>query len=376
MSSIVLIHGSTQNRSCWDLVRPYLADGGHQIIAVELPADRPENSASDFARLAVDQMRGAPDDCVLVAHSASGILLPLIARLRPVKALVYLAAMIPAPGSSVMDQLQSEPDMLHPDWLRAGSQWSDSARWRELADHFLFQDVALSVREWAYSTIRPMRLDAAGKEPLSLSAIARVRSLLVVCQRDRTINPKWQERVWRTRAAEKGQLRHLDAGHCPHISTPRETAAEIEAACHERLWNHTMEELEELQRRKHTLGYVRAEPLQQPIDYDAFMMRKGHERFELMLRLTPENKAEMFRTHRRRWMEANRDRLTLEQIELLQEHIAFITPELYEQPQKQETVARQDELLERSYALFSREELWLALSIRAQHVPETGRKHR
>ncbi len=34
-SSIVLIHGSTQNAACWDLVRPYLSAGGHQTITVE-----------------------------------------------------------------------------------------------------------------------------------------------------------------------------------------------------------------------------------------------------------------------------------------------------------------------------------------------------
>jgi hypothetical protein len=134
--------------------------------------------------------------------------------------------MIPAPGVSVLDQLQRTPDMLSADWIRAGSRWSDPVNWRELADRFLFHDVAPPILEWAHSTIRPMRLDGAAREPLASSSIAPVRSLCVVCSGDRTINPDWQQRVWRQRAPN-GLMKVLDAGHCPHVSMPRETAGEI-----------------------------------------------------------------------------------------------------------------------------------------------------
>ena len=79
---IVLIHGSTQSASCWDRVRPHLGEA----MTIELPANHPDATATDFARIAVDQMRDAPDDCIVVGHSAAGSFLPHIAQLRPVGA--------------------------------------------------------------------------------------------------------------------------------------------------------------------------------------------------------------------------------------------------------------------------------------------------
>lgn len=223
MTCVTLIHGSTQTARCWDLVRPHISAAGHHSIAVELPADRPDLTASDFARVAADQMA---DDCIVVAHSASGSLLPLIAELRPVRALVFLAAAIPAPGFSMLDQLQKDPEMLSAEWLRAGPSWSDPANWRELADRFLFHDVAPSLLDWAHSTIRVMRLDAAAREPFRPSSVAPVRSLCVICSGDRTINPDWQKRVWRERAPG-APMKILGSGHCPYVSIPRETADAI-----------------------------------------------------------------------------------------------------------------------------------------------------
>ena len=114
--------------------RPHVPRAGRPRDDRGGPADRPDASATDFAHIAVDQIRSVSGDCVVVAHSASGILLPRIARLRPVAALIYLAAVIPVPGLSVMDQFAASPDMFDPEWVRAGPRWSDPANWRELAE--------------------------------------------------------------------------------------------------------------------------------------------------------------------------------------------------------------------------------------------------
>lgn len=229
MTSIVLIHGSTQNATCWDLVRPHLAAAGYQTITVELPADRPECTATAFARVASNQIPECSDDLVVAAHSASGMLLPVLAKLRPLRALMYLAALVPTVGRSAIDQFQNNPDMFDPEWVRVGAKWFDPGSWRELSDRFLFHDVPLSLLEWAHSTIWPMRIDSALREPLSVDVVAPVRATYVVCSLDRTINPEWQERSLRGRGYDA--IVRLDAGHCPHISVPQETARAIIDAC-------------------------------------------------------------------------------------------------------------------------------------------------
>jgi pimeloyl-ACP methyl ester carboxylesterase len=367
MVSIVLIHGSTQNASCWDLVRPHLTSAGHEIFIVELPADQPDATASDFARMAVDQMRAAGNDCVVVAHSASGILLPLIAQLRPVEAVVYLAALIPASGISVIDQFQRDPGMLDPEWVRAGSRWADPSNWRALADEFLFHDVLLSAREAAYSTIRPMRIDAALREPFTFQAGAIPRSLCIVASLDRTIQPEWQRQTWRER--NEGQLIGVGGGHCPHISTPRETANAILLACDADRWNRIQASIE--QRLKQGCSWGPPDPVEETIDYDTFMEKTElQDRLRLFNAITPENRAEIVRTQVRRWLEANRDRLTAEQIEVMEDTIASIVPDRYRQPRSKEMEKRRDLDINRMYTVFSREdEVWRAMTIRGNYIP-------
>lgn len=326
MASIALIHGSTQNATCWDLVRPHLESRGHTTVAIELPADRPDLTATELAKLASESIA---EDSVVVAHSASGILLPLIAQLRRVQAVVYLAALIPSSGMSVLEMAERDPDMLDPEWVSAGPRWADPANWRELADQFLFHDVVLADREWAYTTLRPMRLDAAFRERLTFEHDPNLRMLSAHALLDRTIHPKWQERTWRLTGAPMGPIL---GGHCPHISTPLETAGAIGFAADAERWQRMVE--------------------RQP-----GACAVPSERRRIFMSATPETRAEMMRTQVRGWMDRHRDSLSADQIALLEEHIAFLTADLYQLDRPPELIERRDALMARTYTLFRREEL-------------------
>jgi len=223
MTQFVLVHGSGQNASSWDLVRPLLVDAGHDVVTIELPKNEPEATGSDFAwRIAAQTGIGA----VVVAHSASGMYLPIVAALRPVRALVYFAAVIPQPGVSLVEQFTRDSSMLAADWVAAGRQWFERTEWRDLADHYLFHDMPVAEREFAHTTVQPMRTDGAVREPSPIDTPVPVPSICVIATQDRTVVPSWQERVWRERAP--GQpIVYIDAGHCPHVSRPRESAEAI-----------------------------------------------------------------------------------------------------------------------------------------------------
>ena len=364
MSTFVLIHGSTQNGSCWDRVRPILAGEGHDSIVVDLPHDRPDLTATGFARLIVDAMRDAPPDSVVVAHSASGIFLPRVAAMRPVQSLVYLAAVIPEPGLNVIQQFEKDHSMLLPDWVAAGAQWSDPSRWRELADRFLFHDVLLTEREWAHSTIRPMRLDAAFREPFEGQSFAPVRSLCAVAIHDKTINPEWQKQVWFKNGPALMPM--MGTGHCPHIASPLETVTSIRVAASPERFDRIIERM-----RNQRCEAMPVDPYDGPMDYETFMHLEWRDRLAMFNAVSAETRADLVRTHFRRWLDANRASLSAAQTEALEEQFDIVRPELYQRPRDESLKKRANEMLDRLYTLFPRDHpMWRQSNIRADFIPD------
>lgn len=103
MAVFCLVHGSAQGPAAWDRLRPELARRGHACVVVDLPVDEPDADADRYAReiaRALDRADAPPQETVVVAHSASGLFLPLVPELRAVQRLVCLAALVPEPGKS------------------------------------------------------------------------------------------------------------------------------------------------------------------------------------------------------------------------------------------------------------------------------------
>lgn len=99
MTDFVLVHGGWHGAWCWALLVDELAARGHRAVAVDLPAEDPSAGAADCASLIGAALPGP--DTVLVGHSLSGLVIPVVAARHPVRHLVYLAAMLPDPGRSV-----------------------------------------------------------------------------------------------------------------------------------------------------------------------------------------------------------------------------------------------------------------------------------
>jgi hypothetical protein len=135
MSLFCLVHGSTQNASCWDLLIPKLEQHSHQVVRVNLPTSEPEASATRYAEVIVAAIPADRDDAIVVAHSASGLFLPLVPQKRHVRRLVFLAAVIPRIGKSLLDQINDDKGMFNPEWLG-----KDPTKDDQLALKFLFHD--------------------------------------------------------------------------------------------------------------------------------------------------------------------------------------------------------------------------------------------
>jgi len=162
---------------------------------------------------------------VVVAHSASGLFLPLVPDVRPVRRLVFLAAVIPQIGVSLVDQFRAHPDMMNPAWVGKDPMSDD------VAAEFLFHDCTPDVLQWALTTRRLMHAKRAYSEVCPLERWPETPCCYIVCAEDRTVRPKW------ARSAARNRLRvepiELPGGHCPHVSRPANLAEKLVIAASE-----------------------------------------------------------------------------------------------------------------------------------------------
>lgn len=217
MSVFCLLHSSGQGPSGWDLLVPELASRGHIAITPDLPVDEPDASATSYAQVAVDSLKDVDGAVIVVAHSASGMFLPVAASMRPVRHMVFLAAVVPKLGTSIREQFKQDPSMFNPEWLGV-----DPIKDDEIAMKFLFHDCSPEIAKWALTTRRMMYARAAIEEVCPLQQWPDVPSSYIVCAEDRTITPGWSRRVAKERLGVDAI--ELPGGHCPNLSRPRELA--------------------------------------------------------------------------------------------------------------------------------------------------------
>ena len=99
MSTYVLVPGAGGAAWYWHRVVPLLQQAGHEAIAVDLPGADELAGFPEYTRQVVDAI-GDRLDVVLVAQSLGGFTAALVAAKVPVRAVVLVNAMIPAPGET------------------------------------------------------------------------------------------------------------------------------------------------------------------------------------------------------------------------------------------------------------------------------------
>lgn len=224
MTRFVLVHGSGQNATCWDRVAGVLRGRGYAVAAPDLPKEAAGWTLADHAHRIAESVEG-PDDTV-VAHSLSGIFLPLVPAKRRPGRLVYLAAVIPEQGKSVRDQFGEDATMFDPAWIAAGERWFDEAQREALGREFLFHDCEEADLPAALRTLEPFDTRALVVEPSPAAAAASVPAAAIVATEDRTLAPDWIDRA--ARRLLKVEPFEIRAGHCPQQSRPGELADLLE----------------------------------------------------------------------------------------------------------------------------------------------------
>ena len=229
MATFGLVHGAGHGAWCWERLIPALEALGHRAWAMDLPVEDPEAGCLRYAEV-VDKALPAVDDLVLVGHSLGGLTIPLVAARRPVRKLVFLCALVPLFGKSLLDQLVTEPDIYdpvlrgHPGRVTGpdGTTWlPDEDAARDLCYHDCSPD---DVRR-AFARLRGQAA-APRREPCPLSAWPPGERAYILCSEDRAISPAWSRRA----ACERLSVEPIELGgsHSPFISRPAALAAVLD----------------------------------------------------------------------------------------------------------------------------------------------------
>jgi pimeloyl-ACP methyl ester carboxylesterase len=221
---VVLVHGSYHGAWCWERLTPHLVAAGHRVTAVDLPIGDAAAGASAYADAAIAQADW-DEPPVIVGHSMAGLVTPLMAARRPVRRLVFLAAMLAKPGSSAGEQRAAEPidapvDLANPEWTDLGDDvWMVGPN---TATALFFHDATPEDAAWAAGQLRPQAYRVMN-EATPLAAWPDVPSTYVVCRDDHAVNAAWGRATARDRLGVMPL--EIDGGHSPFITRPAELAA-------------------------------------------------------------------------------------------------------------------------------------------------------
>jgi hypothetical protein len=206
----VLILSTGQGAAGWDRLVQALAKRGATAHAVELPSD-PDLLAAGYAELIRRQI-GAIAAPIVLAHSGSGPLLPAAARALEARHQIWLAAWVPDPDASFVEEVDADAEAaFNPDWIGKDPIEDDA-----VAAAFLYHDCDDATLEWALSTRRLFLPRAVFNERISLAP--EIASTYIVASNDRTIRPEWQRQMARKRL--RVEPIEVPTGHCPNVSLP------------------------------------------------------------------------------------------------------------------------------------------------------------
>jgi len=223
MANYVLIHGAGSDAWYWHLVAPILRDGGHNVIASDLPCTDDSAGLDEYADVVVRDV-GHRRDMVVVAQSMGAFTAPLLCDRLAVRKMILVAAMVPASGESPGEW-----------WVNTGHE---SAR-RELDvregrdpdagfDPFttFLHDVPPDVAAASAAHVHPQS-GTPFMKPWPLAAWPDVPTTVLLCRNDRFFPVAFMRRVVKERLGITPD--DMGSGHLPALAHPRELAARLAA---------------------------------------------------------------------------------------------------------------------------------------------------
>jgi pimeloyl-ACP methyl ester carboxylesterase len=217
---VVLVHGAWHGAWCWERVTPLLDRAGVPWAAPDLPscgqaATKADLLADTAAVEAVLDGLAGDEPAVLCGHSRGGLVITEAGAHPRVGHLVYLTALLLAPGQEVGQAIG--PTKLFENLTRLED--GTTIPRGEAAPELFYNDCTPEDVAWAVGRVRSQYMGGKGPDP-SREAWRHRPTTYVVCTADNANSADAQ----RAMGARAGTIVELGAGHSPFVSQPRQMA--------------------------------------------------------------------------------------------------------------------------------------------------------
>ncbi|MGZ4325030.1 MAG: alpha/beta fold hydrolase [Solirubrobacteraceae bacterium] len=220
MTTFCLVHGAWHDDACWAPLVGVLKGRGHECVTPVLPLEDADASFQDYAKVVIDAV-GECEAPVLVGHSLSSAVIPLVARERSVALLVYLC-----PAMAGFPSPPGEPPYQRAGYARPPVDADDRMWWpRERAVTQLYGRLDPESAERLAARLRPQPR-AVFSKPYPLTTPPPVRSAFLYAREDELFDDGWSR--WIARALLGVEPLELPGGHFPMLEHPALLAEVLE----------------------------------------------------------------------------------------------------------------------------------------------------
>jgi pimeloyl-ACP methyl ester carboxylesterase len=178
----------------------------------------------DNAKLVADSVADAGDDVVVVGHSLGGITAAVIPLVRPVRRIVFLAALMPRPGRSLGEVMGSEPETTTEEFRSLPRHVGEagSVSWDpDVAAPFFYRACDPETARWAAGQLRTQYWTTS-QEVCPLEEWPDCELASIVCTEDELLEPAWSRRI--AREVLGVEPIELPGGHFPMLGIPADLA--------------------------------------------------------------------------------------------------------------------------------------------------------
>lgn len=218
INNIVLVHGFWADGSSYNQITAQLLTEGYEVIAVQNPLTSLADDVAATKRV-LNRIEG---QCILVGHSWGGMVITEAGNDEKVSGLVYIAALAPDAGESMVDLLSEYENPSQYFQEQEGFIWIS----QEGVEKILANDLPIEKAALIYATQTPASVSLLTAKTTT-SAWKKKPSWYIVANQDQAVPPELQFNLAQRIGAKTVVL---ESGHVPIISHTSEVLEVIREA--------------------------------------------------------------------------------------------------------------------------------------------------